>query len=179
MSKKLYCCEIPDCGREVPIRTKIKNEESEFYGFMACSLHASMYAKKKEVKKYQLKPFTNKGKKARSEIRSGYSDFFKKHIDYIIENHCTCAECGDRLKGNVSEVAHILSKRHNPEIATEDDNVIYLCGLFSENRCHDHFDRSITHRADMDCYLETKRKVQSLKDKIINKTNEYLIYYGE
>lgn len=173
----MYKCEIPGCDREVAIRTKIKNRDSEYYGKSACPYCASQHNIQKPKEAYYIKPFTDKAREARKEERKDYSGFFQKHIQEIKDGQFCCEECGDRLFGEVSEVAHIFSKRFNPEIATEDENIMYLCGRFSTNRCHALFDKSLTDRKSMKCFEISKEKVQDLESKIIKKTKEYILYY--
>lgn len=177
MNNKLYKCQI--CDRDVVIRTKIKNKDSEYFGKSACPICASQHNVQKEKKQYRINPRTEKNNQKRKENRKDYSDFFKKHIDIIKKNNLHCEECNDALIGDVSEVCHIISKQHNPEIATEDCNIIYLCGMFSNNQCHHHFDSSLSKRKMMQCFEKSKEKVQELESKIIKKTNEYLLYYGD
>lgn len=86
--------------------------------------------------------YSKKGWEKRKAEREGYAEFFQKHINIIKNTNACCAECGDKLKGNVSEIAHILPKNLFKSIATNNDNVIYLCGMYSTNECHNKFDDS-------------------------------------
>lgn len=86
--------------------------------------------------------YSEKGWNKRKTEREGYAEFFQKHISIIKDTRACCEECGAKLKGNVSEIAHILPKNLFKSIATNDDNVIYLCGMYSENECHSKFDDS-------------------------------------
>lgn len=121
----------------------------------------------------------NKGlKKTRKkrENRSEYPEFFTRHIEHIIKSNQLCENCGDRLKGNASEVAHIIAKSTNPEVATDDDNIIYLCGLFSENQCHAKFDSGGSNRVQMACFGAARKKFEKIKEKIAVITPETLIF---
>lgn len=80
--------------------------------------------------------------------------FFMKHMKIIKDGKLCCAECGGRLQGHVSEVAHILPKSGFPSIALADDNVIYLCGMYSDTQCHTKFDN---------CSTEAFRKMEVFK----------------
>ena len=91
-----------------------------------------------------MKKYSKKGLEKRKKGREGYKEFFEKHIDKIKQERLCCEECGKRLKGNVSEIAHILPKQKYKSIATNDENVLYLCGMYSKNGCHDKFDNSKT-----------------------------------
>ena len=84
--------------------------------------------------------YSKKGWEKRKQERAGYAEFFQSHVKNIKDTKACCAECGTRLKGHVSEVAHILPKSYFKSIATNDDNVVYLCGMYSSNQCHTNFD---------------------------------------
>lgn len=86
-----------------------------------------------------MKRYSKKGLELRKKQRKGFKDFYIKHID-IIKKGVVCKECGAKLKGHVSEVAHILPKSTFKSIATNDLNIIYLCGMYSESQCHTNFD---------------------------------------
>lgn len=87
-----------------------------------------------------MKKYSKKALEHRKKEREGFPLFFQKHIKNISVNRLCCEECGSRLFGDVSEVAHILPKQTFKSISTEDSNVIYLCGWKSPNNCHDKFD---------------------------------------
>ena len=87
-----------------------------------------------------MKRYSQKSREKRVEERKDYPEFFQKHIQNIKDNRLCCEECGERLKGDVSEIAHILPKSKFKSISTEDLNVIYLCGMWSANQCHSNFD---------------------------------------
>lgn len=185
---KLYKCEIPDCDREVVIRSKIKNRESDYFGKMACPICAEKHNVQKEKKVYAggtykekpasknkpIKKQTEKNKQKRKEERADYPEFFKKHIEYIKENNVHCCECGDRLRGDVSEVCHIIRKSTNPELAVLDSNILYLCGMHSENQCHSRFDSSLSNREKMKCFSQAVLQFNTFRDKIVNITKEVL-----
>ena len=146
---KLYSCN--NCGRKVRIRSK---------GLCpAC-----------RARELNHKP-KMRSKKATAQ-REGYVDFFAKHIANVKAHNLCCEECGEKLKGDVSEVAHILSKRNFNEVATKDWNVLYLCGMFSENRCHDKFDRTLESRKEMKVFKKACKVVQAHKDEIEHINNE-------
>ena len=99
-------------------------------------------------------------------------DYFKDRVYYIINNNLACEECGEKLKGNISEVAHIISKTKNPEIENNIHNIMYLCGVPSNNSCHSKFDQSLEKRRTMKCFDKALDKFECFEDKIINNTNE-------
>lgn len=170
-----YPCEIPDCDNKVPIRSKIKNRDSEYFGKLVCPICADKYNAKKR-KNYKIKKRTEKTTEKRAEERKEYPEFFRKHIENIKDNNICCQECGDRLRGDVSEIAHLLAKRNNPEVAVNDMNIIYLCGMHSENQCHSLFDSNFKNRENMKVFPLAVEKYKLFKDQIINITNEALHY---
>lgn len=172
----LYQCEIPDCDNKIPIRTKIKNRDSEHFGKKACPKCAKEHNTQKEKKFYRIKNRTEKSTEKRAEERKEYPEFFVKHINYIKENNISCAECGDRLKGDSSNVCHLVSKSSNLEVATNNNNILYLCGLFSKNNCHSIFDSNFSNREKMKVFTLAVEKYKMFKDQIINITNEVLHY---
>lgn len=87
-----------------------------------------------------MKVFSKNGWNRRKSDREGYSEFFEKHIDIIRKGRLKCAECGDILTADVSEVAHILEKSYFKSVALNDENVLYLCSWKSKNNCHSRFD---------------------------------------
>ncbi len=87
-----------------------------------------------------MKKYSKQSLERRKEERKDFPDFFQKHIQNIKDNRLCCEECGARLSGNTSEVAHILPKQTFKSVSINDDNVIYLCGMYSENQCHHKFD---------------------------------------
>lgn len=84
--------------------------------------------------------YSKKGWERRKAERAGYGEFYQKHIQIIKTEKRRCLECGAKLRGNASEVAHILPKGTFKSVATNDENVIYLCGMQSVNQCHTNFD---------------------------------------
>lgn len=119
-----------------------------------------------------LRKYTQKALEQRKEERKNFPEFFEKHVNNIIRNKEICRECGCRLKGNVSEVAHILPKQTFKSISTEDDNVVYLCSWQSENNCHSKFDDGndeVVH--NMKIYPYIQEKVKNLMEKITENIN--------
>lgn len=119
-----------------------------------------------------IRKYTKKGLEKRKQEREGYKEFFEKHIGLIRSENKRCQECGDRLKGDVSEVAHILPKQTYKSIATDDDNVIYLCSWRSENNCHSVFDDSPDYKLQaMKIYNDVREKVIKLIEKVTENIN--------
>ena len=71
-------------------------------------------------------------------------------------------------------MAHILSKRNHNEVATKDWNVLYLCGMFSENRCHEKFDRTFKSRREMKVSKKACEVVQAHRYEVLSITEELL-----
>lgn len=128
------------------------------------------------TKAYKITKSTPKPK--RKEAREGFAEFFMKHVTIIQEQGKTCANCGDRLRGHVSEVAHVLAKTAtaSPEVATNDDNVIYMCGMFSKNQCHAEFDKALSTRVLMPVFTLAKERYEKLKPFLLRVTKECLIF---
>lgn len=120
-----------------------------------------------------MKKYSKKGLEKRKEERKDFPQFFQKHIGVIKKDRLSCLECGDRLIGDVSEVAHILEKSKFKSISTDDENVIYLCGWKSKNNCHGKFDNSpIEIVKEMKIY----RFLLPIVDRLINKIEEKINY---
>lgn len=120
--------------------------------------------------------YSKKGWKKRKEQRAGYAEFYQKHVDIIKKKKCRCEECGAKLKGHVSEVAHILPKGTFKSIATNDKNIIYLCGMHSEKQCHTNFDNfPIKKFQEMLVFTKVSRIFANLKD-MVSESISYKIY---
>ena len=119
---------------------------------------------------------TTKTVNERKEVRKDYSKFFQKHIQLIKEGEYCCEECGDRLLGEVSEIAHLVKKSTNNEIGTNNLNIVYLCGRFSENRCHAKFDSNFENRHSMNVFKIALDRFKQIRDEIVNVNKEVLNY---
>lgn len=161
---KRYKCQFPKCDKEIQIRTKIKNPDSEYFGLNVCSYHANL-EKAPKVKSDQ----TRRTEKARVEQRKDYPEFYQKWCELASRN--VCNECGDKLKGLSTEVAHILSKSTSPEIATNDTNILLICG-----DCHTRFDSSLEKRSQMKCFQKSVLQYGILKPLLLKNTSETLFY---
>ena len=110
----------------------------------------------------------NKAIIKRKEERKDFPDFYKKHVDIIKSEKRCCMECGVRLIGDVSEVAHILNKSQYKSISTNDNNVLYLCG-WKQNNCHDKFDSG--KEKEMKVYSHAREKLSFILGDIKEKLN--------
>lgn len=109
-------------------------------------------------------------------MKKNYTEFFTKHVNHIKKNSVKCMECGASLRGNTSEVAHILPKGYYKSIGDHDDNVVYLCGLYSENNCHDVFDStSAENIKKMKIYPLLKERFKIIEE-FITERIPYKIY---
>ena len=160
----MYKCEIDGCDRMVKIRATIKNKDSEFYGKKVCQYHASLYNKKPPISSKTIK--TNINRKLQ---RKDYPEFFKKHIEIASKKRSD--ESNVKLKGNVYEVCHILSKSLSPEVATNDLNILYL----SADE-HSKFDSSMSKRKEMKCFNLSVERYKLLKPLLLKNTSETLFY---
>lgn len=123
-----------------------------------------------------MKKYSSKGLLKRKEERKKYPEFYHKHVLNIKETKACCAECGVRLKGDVSEVAHILNKSNYKSVSTDDDNVIYLCSWQSPNNCHSKFDNSsLDIFRDMLIYSRVCDMFSKLKERVKEKINFKII----
>lgn len=113
---------------------------------------------------------TEKNKQLRKEKRTGFTEFFARHINIIKNENRICQECGAKLFGLTGEVAHILSKSKFPEIAVNDDNILYLC--FFGHSCHAEYDSSLSHRYTMNVFSTALEKYKLFKHLIINHSKE-------
>lgn len=107
-----------------------------------------------------MKRYSKTGLEKRKEERACLPEFFQKHIE-IAKTKC-CEECGEKLLGDVSEVAHILDKSRFKSIMCEDENVSYLCSWKSTNNCHSLFDGSTEQLQSMSIFGEKRLKVEEL-----------------
>jgi len=118
-----------------------------------------------------VKKFSKVGVERRKAERSGFSEFYEKHVNLIVENKSSCEECGAKLIGDVSEVAHILPKSTFKSISTLDENVIYLCSWKSQNMCHSKFDGTNKQLWGMKIFENIKLRVPKLLETVTENYN--------
>jgi len=85
-----------------------------------------------------IRKYSKKGLEKRKLERECLPEFFQKHIE-IAKTKC-CEECGAKLKGNTTEIAHVLPKQYFKSVMCNDLNVLYLCGHLSSGQCHTKMD---------------------------------------
>lgn len=158
----LYNCEYPNCSNTAKIRTTIK--EGEYKGLRVCNYHAKILKPPKKQSEQ-----SKRTQKKRQEQRKDYPKFYQDMIELCIGKKC--AECGSRLEGNVSEIAHIFKKTSdggNPELATDPLNIIMLC-----TDCHTKYDSNLSNRSTMGKAMTLSiERYKLLKPKLINTTSE-------
>lgn len=117
-----------------------------------------------------MKKYSTKALEKRKTERACLPEFFQKHIE--IAKNSLCEECGRKLTGHASEIAHILPKQYFKSVMCNDLNVLYLCGMFSENQCHTNFD-TFSHEKikQMKIYPKVQTAFKQLQEEITEKLN--------
>lgn len=111
-------------------------------------------------------------RKFKPKPKTGLPEFFERHIQIMKDKNAKCLECGCKLRYSVDEVAHILPKQYFKSIATEDSNVLYLCGMFSENSCHTKYDNGSNDEIkEMKIFEEVSKRFEDLQELITEKLN--------
>ena len=151
--KKKICCE---CGKEAYIVSKGR------CGYCASKTYKGLTPKPMEVKStFKVSKGFKSHKKHRDsvkELRVGLPEFFQEKVQEAL-GKC-CENCNKPLQGNTTvEVAHILSKSSFPEICTDENNYLLLCGS-----CHSEFDSALYK--DMKIFETAKEKVKLLVPKV-------------
>lgn len=116
-----------------------------------------------------IKRYSKKGLEKRKAERECLPEFFKKHIE--IARGKSCANCGEWLKGDVSEIAHRLPKSFFKSVMCDDDNVVYLGGRFSSCGCHSLYDGTNEQLQSLNIFSAEKEIVKKLLEKITENYN--------
>ena len=116
-----------------------------------------------------IRKYSKKGLEKRKEGRACLPEFFQRHIE-IAKTKC-CANCGEKLKGDVSEVAHRLPKSFFKSIMCDDENVVYLGGRFSSCGCHSLYDGTNEQLQSLNIFSTEKEIVKELLEKVSEKYN--------
>lgn len=116
-----------------------------------------------------MKRYSKKGLEKRKAERECLPEFYKKHIE-IAKTKC-CENCGERLRGDVSEIAHRLPKSFFKSIQCDDENVVYLGGRFSSCQCHSKYDGTNEQLQSLSFFAAEKIKVEGLLKKVTEKYN--------
>lgn len=120
-----------------------------------------------------IRKYSKKGLEKRKEERACLPEFFQRHIE-IAKTKC-CANCGEKLKGDVSEVAHRLPKSFFKSIMCDDENVVYLGGRFSSCGCHSLYDGTNEQLQSLSIFSAEQKIVKELLEKV-TETTGYKIY---
>lgn len=120
-----------------------------------------------------MKKYSKKGLEKRKEERACLPEFFQKHIEIAKTKYC--ANCGEKLRGDVSEVAHRLPKSTFKSIQCLDDNIVYLGGRFSICGCHYLYDGTNEQLQNLTIFSAEKEIVKELLEILTEKVN-YKLY---
>ena len=122
-----------------------------------------------------MRGYSKKGLEKRKEERSCLSEFFIRHVEKIKTEKLSCANCREKLKGCVSEVAHRLPKSNFKSIQCLDDNVIYLGGIYSNCQCHSKYDGTNEQLQSLSIFSAEKEIIKELLEKV-TETISYKTY---
>ena len=122
-----------------------------------------------------MKRYSKKGLEKRKAERECLSEFFIRHVNKIKTEKLHCTNCGEKLKGDVSEVAHRLPKSMFKSIQCDEDNVIYLGGRFSSCGCHSLYDGTNEQLQSLNIFSAEKEIVKELLEKVTEKYNWKLL----
>jgi|GEM_PF-3857326 len=122
-----------------------------------------------------MKKYSKKGLQKRKEERECLSEFFIHHVEKIKTERLCCNNCGERLKGDVSEVCHRLPKSTFKSIQCEDDNIVYLGGRFSSCGCHSLYDGTNEQLQSLNIFSAEKEIIIKLLEKVTEKYNWKLL----
>ena len=122
-----------------------------------------------------MKRYSKKGLEKRKAERECLSEFFICHVNKIKTEKLHCANCGEKLKGDVSEVAHRLPKSTFKSVQCDDDNVVYLGGRFSSCGCHALYDGTNEQLQSLNIFSAEKEIVKELLEKVTEKYNWKLL----
>ena len=120
-----------------------------------------------------MKKYSKKGLEKRKAERECLPEFFQKHIEIAKTKYCE--ECGDKLRGDVSEVCHRLPKSTFKSIQCDDDNITYLCSYKSSNNCHSLYDGSNGQLQSLSIFSAEKEIIKELLEKVTEKYNWKLL----
>jgi hypothetical protein len=173
---KTYKCENETCGKQVSIRSTIK--EGPNRGLKVCSYcKYKLEQKVPQVSKIKpIKKYTSKNIEKRKEERKDLPSFFS-FMAKILSQRPICDNCGckiDHFKFPVNNIAHILSKRKYKSVMTNPNNILFLCTSKDTDgqNCHERFDSSISIRESMPCFAKAKEKYKLFKDFVVEYGNE-------
>jgi hypothetical protein len=161
LKAKLYTCEVPGCGRTVPIRSTIKS--GELVGTKCCGSCKSRYDKKKVVVKR---------KEIDEDLEAFFADGIKELTDSPICENCSCKiNVGYNPRWNI---AHILPKSIYKSVKANKDNLLFLCTQKDNgNFCHETFDSTADKRTAMPVFKRAKEKFELFKNRVSERGHHY------
>jgi hypothetical protein len=118
-----------------------------------------------------IRRYSKKGLEKRKSERECLPNFFMKHVDIIKKEKRCCENCGEQLRGDVSEVAHRLAKSTFKSIQCDDENITYLCSYKSSNNCHSKYDGTNEQLQSLSFFATEKIKVEELLEKVTENYN--------
>ncbi len=117
-----------------------------------------------------MRKYSEKGLEKRKAERECLPEFFETHIK--LARMFKCEECGEKLTGHVSEIAHILPKQYFKSIMCNNLNALYMCGIFSSGQCHSKMDScSNEELKTMKVFPKIQLMFKTLKDYITEPLN--------
>lgn len=164
---KLYKCK--ECDNECPILSK--------------GLCPKCYSLKYPLqKKYKLKTIKANKVSRNSIEKEQLKKYYLYHLSKI-KIKPFCENCGIKIQGTISNIAHILPKRKsaNPEVMSNINNYLYLCSPFDidTNDCHSKYDRIQTTDDIylMNCFSIAKKRYLTFNINL--KYNKYTKIFEE
>lgn len=121
-----------------------------------------------------IKKYSQKALEKRKLERACLPEFFQRHIE-IAKSKC-CEECNQKLSGHVSEIAHVIPKQYFKSVMCSNLNILYLCGMFSNNQCHANYDNFPQEKVKkMNIFPKVQKIFKELEQLITEKIN-YKVY---
>lgn len=113
-----------------------------------------------------MKKYNKKSLERRREGRVGYKEFYEEQVKLCRGKRCM--SCSRKLRGDVSEIAHILPKSIFKSIATNPLSVLFLCSnkIYGSDGCHDKYDRSWEDAKSMPIWVVVIERYNLLKEEI-------------
>ena len=121
-----------------------------------------------------IKKYSQKALDKRKQERACLPEFFQRHIE-IAKTKC-CEECGAKLQGHVSEIAHVVPKQYFKSVMCLDTNVLYLCGMYSDKQCHSNYDNWTVEKIKEMKIFDKVNQIFKELEKIITEKINYKVY---
>lgn len=123
-----------------------------------------------------MKKYSSKGLEKRKKEREGYSEWYAERAKIAVAKVRYCENCGRKLTGHVSEIAHILPKNLFKSVSTNEDNCLYLCSnfVYGSDGCHDKFDSSYDNARQMEVWPTALERFNKFKHLVEEKNRKVL-----